>query len=79
MSIPKTKNVDSCIGLMSKHAMYLKKKGHIGVIVGDKNHPEVKSVLSYLDKDGIVLQEPLGFDKKGGDCKSNIYLTKIHL
>ena len=27
------------------------------VIVGDKNHPEVKSVLSYLDNDGIVLQE----------------------
>ncbi len=28
------------------------------MIVGDKNHPEVKSVLSYLDNDGIVLQEP---------------------
>jgi 4-hydroxy-3-methylbut-2-enyl diphosphate reductase len=41
-----------------KHAMYLKKHGYQVVIIGDKNHPEVKSVLSYLDNDGIVLQEP---------------------
>lgn len=47
-----------------KHAMYLKKKGYTVVIVGDKNHPEVKSVLSYLDNDGIVLQEPLKLNKK---------------
>lgn len=42
-----------------EHAMYLKKKGYKVVIVGNQNHPEVKSVLSYLDKDGIVLQEPV--------------------
>lgn len=41
-----------------KYAMYLKKHGYRVVIVGDKNHAEVKSVLSYLDNDGIVLQEP---------------------
>jgi 4-hydroxy-3-methylbut-2-enyl diphosphate reductase len=47
-----------------KHAMHLKKEGYTVVIVGDKNHPEVKSVLSYLDNDGIVLQEPLRLDEK---------------
>ncbi len=41
-----------------KHAKYLEKSGYQVVIVGDRNHPEVKSVLSYLDNDGIVLQEP---------------------
>jgi 4-hydroxy-3-methylbut-2-enyl diphosphate reductase len=41
-----------------KYAMYLRKHGYQVVIIGDKNHPEVKSVLSYLDNDGIVLQEP---------------------
>jgi 4-hydroxy-3-methylbut-2-enyl diphosphate reductase len=41
-----------------KHAKYLERSGYQVVIVGDRNHPEVKSVLSYLDNDGIVLQEP---------------------
>jgi 4-hydroxy-3-methylbut-2-enyl diphosphate reductase len=41
-----------------ERAMYLRKHGYQVVIIGDKNHPEVKSVLSYLDNDGIVLQEP---------------------
>jgi len=36
----------------------LRKNGYTVVIVGDKNHPEVKSVLSYLHNDGIVLQKP---------------------
>ena len=44
--------------------MYLKKMGYTVVIVGEKNHPEVKSVLSYLDNDGIVLQKPTGLDEK---------------
>ena len=39
-------------------ALYLKKQGYTVVIVGDEKHPEVKSVLSYLDNDGIVLQHP---------------------
>ena len=43
---------------MRKHALYLEKNGYTVVIVGDKNHPEVKSVLSYLHNDGIVLQKP---------------------
>jgi (E)-4-hydroxy-3-methyl-but-2-enyl pyrophosphate reductase len=37
-------------------AMLLRKEGYRVVIVGDPDHPEVKSVLSYLDNDGIVLQ-----------------------
>ena len=41
-----------------KYALYLEKNGYTVVIVGDKNHPEVKSVLSYLHNDGIVLQKP---------------------
>jgi len=44
--------------------MYLKKMGYTAVIIGDKNHSEVKSVLSYLDNDGIVLQEPATLDEK---------------
>jgi 4-hydroxy-3-methylbut-2-enyl diphosphate reductase len=39
-----------------KCAMLLRKEGYTVVIVGDPEHPEVKSVLSYLDNDGIVLQ-----------------------
>ncbi|MCX5804996.1 MAG: 4-hydroxy-3-methylbut-2-enyl diphosphate reductase [Proteobacteria bacterium] len=41
-----------------KKAIFLEKNGYKVVIVGDKNHPEVKSVLSYLHNDGIVLQKP---------------------
>ena len=59
-----------------KHAMYLKKKGYKVVIVGDKNHPEVKSVLSYLDNDGIVLQEPLGLNEKKVGIVSQTTLDK---
>jgi len=47
-----------------RHAMYLKKHGYQVVIIGDKHHPEVKSVLSYLDNDGIVLQEPCSIEAK---------------
>lgn len=41
-----------------RRAIFLRKNGYRVVIMGDKNHPEVKSVLSYLDNDGIVLQKP---------------------
>jgi 4-hydroxy-3-methylbut-2-enyl diphosphate reductase len=47
-----------------KRAIFLKKNGYKVVIVGDKNHPEVKSVLSYLDNDGIVLQLPTSIKEK---------------
>ncbi len=47
-----------------KHAIYLRQHGYKVVIVGDKNHPEVKSVLSYLDNDGIVLQKPCSVDAR---------------
>ena len=54
----------------------LKKMGYTVVIVGDKNHPEVKSVLSYLDNDGIVLQEPIGLDEKKVGVVSQTTLDK---
>lgn len=41
-----------------RYAIMLKKMGYKVVIVGEREHPEVKSVLSYLDNDGIVLQKP---------------------
>jgi len=47
-----------------KHAKHLEKSGYQVVIVGDRNHPEVKSVLSYLDNDGIVLQQPTALTAK---------------
>ena len=47
-----------------RRAIFLKKNGYKVVIVGDKNHPEVKSVLSYLDNDGIVLQKPTSIQAK---------------
>ena len=47
-----------------KGAIFLKKNGYKVVIVGDKDHPEVKSVLSYLDNDGIVLQIPTSIKEK---------------
>jgi len=59
-----------------KHAMYLKKNGYTVVIVGDRNHPEVKSVLSYLDNDGIVLQEPAKLDEKKVGVVSQTTLDK---
>lgn len=40
-----------------KHAVHLESNGYSVVIVGDRNHPEVKSVLSYLDNGGMVLQK----------------------
>jgi 4-hydroxy-3-methylbut-2-enyl diphosphate reductase len=59
-----------------KHAMYLKKNGYKVVIIGDKNHPEVKSVLSYLDNDGIVLQEPTIIEAKKVGVVSQTTLDK---
>jgi (E)-4-hydroxy-3-methyl-but-2-enyl pyrophosphate reductase len=41
-----------------KRALYLERNGYKVVIVGDPDHPEVKSVLSYLTNDGMVLQKP---------------------
>ena len=45
-------------------ALYLKKQGYTVVIVGDEKHPEVRSVLSYLDNDGIVMQHPRPIEAK---------------
>jgi (E)-4-hydroxy-3-methyl-but-2-enyl pyrophosphate reductase len=53
-------------------ALFLKKQGYTVVIVGDEKHPEVKSVLSYLDNDGIVLQHsrPIEAKKVGIVCQT---------
>jgi (E)-4-hydroxy-3-methyl-but-2-enyl pyrophosphate reductase len=50
-----------------KRAIHLHDKGYQVVIVGDGKHPEVKSVLSYLNNDGIVLQNlvPISAKKIG--------------
>jgi (E)-4-hydroxy-3-methyl-but-2-enyl pyrophosphate reductase len=47
-----------------QRAIYLRNHGYTVVIVGDENHPEVKSVLSYIDNDGIVLQSPASIQSK---------------
>lgn len=40
-----------------EHAISLRQEGYKVVIVGREDHPEVKSVLSYLDNDAIVLSQ----------------------
>src|SRR5208283_5045806 len=47
-----------------QHALYLRKNGYLVVIAGDREHPEVKSVLSYLDNDGIVFQSSFSIEDK---------------
>lgn len=47
-----------------KHALHLKRGGYLVVIAGDKSHPEVKSVLSYLDNDGIVFDSSFSIEAK---------------
>ncbi len=59
-----------------KHAKNLEKSGYRVVIVGDSNHPEVKSVLSYLENDGIVLQEPTTLTAKKVGVVSQTTLDK---
>ena len=45
-------------------ALSLKRQGYTVVIVGDEEHPEVKSILSYLDNDGIVLRKSFSVKAK---------------
>lgn len=47
-----------------QRATYLEKHGYTVVIVGDEAHPEVASVLSYLDNGGIVIQTPRPIEAK---------------
>ena len=47
-----------------KYALYLRKHGYKVVIAGDERHPEVRSVLSYLDNDGMVLHNPFSIVAK---------------
>lgn len=59
-----------------QRAIYLKRNGYTVIIVGDKNHPEVKSVLSYLDNDGIVLQSPTSVNSRKIGVVSQTTLDK---
>jgi 4-hydroxy-3-methylbut-2-enyl diphosphate reductase len=47
-----------------RHALYLRRNGYKVVIAGDRKHPEVKSVLSYLDDDGIVFDSSFSIEAK---------------
>ncbi len=47
-----------------RHALYLRRNGYKVVIAGDRRHPEVKSVLSYLDNDGIVFDSSFSIEAK---------------
>jgi (E)-4-hydroxy-3-methyl-but-2-enyl pyrophosphate reductase len=47
-----------------KHALDLHNNGYKVVIAGDASHPEVKSVLSYLDDDGMVLNNSYAIEAK---------------
>jgi 4-hydroxy-3-methylbut-2-enyl diphosphate reductase len=47
-----------------KHALYLHRNGYRVVIAGDASHPEVISVLSYLDDDGMVLNSSYSIEAK---------------
>ena len=47
-----------------RHALYLRRNGYRVVIAGDRTHPEVKSVLSYLDDDGIVFDSSFSIEAK---------------
>jgi (E)-4-hydroxy-3-methyl-but-2-enyl pyrophosphate reductase len=45
-------------------AVRLRREGYRVVLVGDQYHPEIKSVLSYLDNDAIVLDAPASVHAK---------------
>ncbi len=57
-----------------EHAVYLSGKGYKVVIAGDASHPEVKSVLSYLNDDGMVLSNSFSIQAKkvGVVSKTNL-------
>lgn len=59
-----------------QRAIYLRKNGYAVVIVGDEDHPEVKSVLSYIDNDGMVLQTPHPVQSKKVGVVSQTTLDK---
>ncbi len=47
-----------------REAMRLRKRGYKVVIVGDRNHQEVRSILSYIENDGIVIEDPQAIKEK---------------
>jgi 4-hydroxy-3-methylbut-2-en-1-yl diphosphate reductase len=47
-----------------KYALYLRRNGYKVVIAGDASHPEVRSVLSYLDDDGMVMNSSFVIEAK---------------
>ncbi len=54
---PYVKRVRNC-------GLFLLRNGYKVVIAGDERHPEVKSVLSYLGNDGIVLHNSFSIEAK---------------
>ncbi len=47
-----------------QRALSLRRGGYRVVIAGDASHPEVKSVLSYLDDDGMVFRNSFSIQSK---------------
>jgi 4-hydroxy-3-methylbut-2-enyl diphosphate reductase len=64
---PFVKRVRTC-------ALALRRKGYKVVIAGDERHPEVKSVLSYLGNDGMVLHNSFSIAAKkiGVVCQATL-------
>jgi len=46
-----------------KYAHLLSKEGYQVVIVGDRDHPEVKSLLSYAGRDAVVVNKASSIDE----------------
>ena len=44
------------VRLSQKKALEAVRDGYLPVIVGEKNHPEVKSILAYAGKNGIIIE-----------------------
>lgn len=59
-----------------KRAIQLHESGYKVVIVGNADHPEVKSVLSYLNNDGIVLHNSVSLSAKKVGVVSQTTLDK---
>lgn len=41
-----------------RHARSLREEGYQVVVVGEKEHPEVKSILGYAGEDAVVIERP---------------------
>jgi 4-hydroxy-3-methylbut-2-enyl diphosphate reductase len=53
------------VGKAQKHAETLKKEGYQVVVVGEKKHPEVQSILGYAGEGAVVLETPDDVEELG--------------